>query len=136
MSRGPKFLVTCCRWTRATKSRCRQSFTTISAINYSSRASVLGCIVNIVTDDGPVYHALSVHLSRRSTIDMLWPGVREKCRMKVLLFWRYLNFHKKQSVALVERRLHAKNTLIRSSVLMEHRLVTVRLTDRQTDTRP
>jgi len=29
-------------------------------------------IATQLTDDGPVYHALSVHLSRRSTIDMPW----------------------------------------------------------------
>jgi len=46
---GSEFLVTplCRRWTRARKSCCRQSFT-ISAINYSGRASELGCIVNLV----------------------------------------------------------------------------------------
>jgi len=38
-------------------------------INYSGRASQLGGIVNLwLTDDGPVYHALSVHLFRAKLI--------------------------------------------------------------------
>jgi len=37
-------------------------------INYSGRASELGGIVNQLTDDGSVYHAVSVHLSRANLI--------------------------------------------------------------------
>ena len=48
---------------RATESFCRQS-STITVIHYSGRATELGGIVNLLTDDGPVYHDLSVHLSR------------------------------------------------------------------------
>ena len=66
-------------------------------MNYSGRASELEGIVNsVVTDDGPVYHALSVHLSRakmtaRSTIDMRWrnflsPEFRKKFQREVPLF--------------------------------------------------
>ena len=47
----------------ATKSYCRQRLT-ICAINYSGRASELGGVF----DFGPVYHALSVHLSRAKLI--------------------------------------------------------------------
>jgi len=36
----------------------------IAVINYSGQAWELGCTVNLVTEDGPVYHTLSVHLSR------------------------------------------------------------------------
>jgi len=50
----------------------------ICAINYSGRASELGSIINLVDRIGPVYHALSVHLSpatgiliTRFEIDML-----------------------------------------------------------------
>ena len=66
-------------------------------MNYSGRASELEGIVNsVVTDDSPVYHALSVHLSRakmtaRSTIDMRWrnflsPEFRKKFQREVPLF--------------------------------------------------
>jgi len=43
---------------------------TISAKNDSGRASELRCIVNLADrpDDGPVYHALSVHLSRAKSV--------------------------------------------------------------------
>jgi len=37
------------------------------AINYSGRASELGGIIDL-TDDSPVYHAVSVHLSRAKLI--------------------------------------------------------------------
>jgi len=43
---------------------------TICAINYSGRASELGGITDL-TDDGPVYHAVSVHLSGAKLITRL-----------------------------------------------------------------
>ena len=36
--------------------------------SYSGQASELGGIIDLVDDDGPVYHALSVHLSRAKLI--------------------------------------------------------------------
>jgi len=55
--------------TCTTKSCCRQRLT-ICAINYSGRTSEFGGIINLVDrpDDSPVYHALSVHLSRAKLI--------------------------------------------------------------------
>jgi len=50
--------------TRATKSCCGQSLT-ISATNYSGRASELGGIIN---DDGPVFHDWGVYLSSAKSI--------------------------------------------------------------------
>jgi len=117
--------------TRTTKSCCRQSLT-ICAINYCGRAS--GELSTQLTDDGPVYHALSVHRSRakliaRSTIDMprrnkvrsLAKSFTGKCRC----FCRYpvLNWSKEASVP--------KRRLIRLFLLIEHRPVT----DTDTDTR-
>ena len=67
-------------------------------MNYSGRASELEGIVNsVVTDDSPVFHDLSAHLSRakmtaRSTIDMRWrnflsPEFRKKFQREVPLFF-------------------------------------------------
>ena len=62
-----KTSISCRQLTRATKSWFRRSLT-IAAINYSGRASEL--LSTKLTNDGPVYHALSVHLSRAdSTFD-------------------------------------------------------------------
>ena len=101
LSEGPVFLVTplCHRWTRVTKSRHRQSFT-ISAKNYSGRASELGCIVNLF-DKRPS----SLSRSGRpplSTFDDLY-AVTKFSKVRRLgksaggkySFCRYLNFRTK-----------------------------------------
>ena len=88
-----KTSISCRQLTRATKSWFRRRLT-IAAINYSGRASEL--LSTKLTNDGPVYHALSVHLSRtkliaRSTIDIPWrnflsPEFRKKFQREVPLF--------------------------------------------------
>ena len=64
---SPKPSISCRLLTRATKSCCRQLLT-ICAINYSGRESELGGIIDLVDRRRPVYHALSVHLSRAKLI--------------------------------------------------------------------
>ena len=89
-------------------------------INYSGRASELGGIVNLVDDDGPVYHALSVHHCRAKSIARFKSGVFDKVPEGSALVWRYPNF----------LLIQPKTSSIHSPVSIELRLVT----DRQTET--
>ena len=108
----------------------------ITVTNYSGRASEL--LSTKLSDDGPVYQALSVHLSRaklitRSTIDMpkqnfLSPEFRENFRGKYPYFGRYPNFLTTQWDRSKEAP-KPKTSSIRLTLSREFRLVT----DRQTD---
>jgi len=127
--------------TRATESCCRQSLP-ITAINYSGRASELGGIV-----DGPVYHVLSVHLSRGELITRfddrytkakfsksgVWNRVPEG---STLIFWSEPNFPLTQCRMGGRKLPCPKPSSIHPAVSMELRLVTDRQTYGQTDTWP
>ena len=74
---------------------------TICVTNYSGLASELGGIIDLVDRDGPVYHALSVHLSRaklitrfddRYAVAKLSPEFRTKFQREVPLFLEITEF--------------------------------------------
>ena len=97
-----------------------------------------------MTDDGPVYHALSVHLSRAKLItrfddryavaNFSKSGVQDKVAEGSALIFGDNRISFQHSVGRVKGiEAHTpKSSSIRSAVLVEHRLVTDRRTDRQT----
>jgi len=81
----------------------------------------------LLTHDGPVYHALSVHLSQASTIDMLWQNflnpnsLEQNSRGKYPYYWRYSNSLSLQSW-IGERKLPCHASSILSAASKEHQL--------------
>jgi len=79
---------------RATLSCCRQRLT-ITAINYSGRASELGGIVNLVDRRrSSLSRCERPRCRAKLTIDMPWRNraFAAKVQREVYLFWRYSNF--------------------------------------------
>ena len=84
-----------------------------------------------LTDDGPVYHALGVHLSRaklitRPMIDMPWqnfliPAFRKKFRREVPLF---LSFHGDLYVLAILIFLKEKHNKFKCDLMSESSTVT------------
>jgi len=89
-----------------------------------------------VTDDGPVYQALSVHLSRAKLITRFddryavakfsKSGVYDKVPEGSALIFGDNQLSFEHSVGRVEGSSRAKTSSIRSAVSIEHRLVTDR----------
>jgi len=96
-----------------------------------------------LTDDGPVYRPLSVrrfraHLIARSKNDMPWrnfpsPELMKKFPREVPLFLEMAEFAVNTVYDGWKEASMPKTSSIRSAVSIEHRLVTDRQTDRQTD---
>ena len=114
-----------------------------TAVVERRKSEVLMCYQLSLPDDGPVYHALSVHRSRaklitRSTIDMPWrnflsPEFGAKFQREVPLFLKApINFLTIECRTGRRKLPCNKTSAICPSISIENRPVT----DRQTDTGP